>query len=72
MARTVFTQLMLDRGFLATNAFYANYAQSDEDIRSYGTATTESFHEIACAIKEGTMKPLLKGPVAHAGFYRLT
>ena len=63
---------MLERGFLASNAFYASYAQSDADIESYGDATTESFAELARAIAAGTVRDMLKGPVAHAGFYRLT
>lgn len=71
-ARTLFTQLMLDRGFLASNAFYATYAQSDEDIEQYGAAATEVFSELAQAVDSGTVKNLLKGPVAHAGFSRLT
>jgi glutamate-1-semialdehyde 2,1-aminomutase len=70
-ARTLFTQLMLGRGFLASNAFYASYAQSKEDIDAYGEATTESFAELARAIAAGTVQDMLKGPVAHAGFYRL-
>ena len=49
-ARTLFTQLMLERGFLASNAFYANYAQSDADIESYGEATRASFAELARAV----------------------
>ena len=32
--RTLFTQYMLERGFLATNAFYANFAQTEQDIAS--------------------------------------
>lgn len=71
-ARTLFTQLMLERGFLASNAFYANYAHSDTDIESYGAAVTESFAEIARAIEAGTVQNMLKGPVAPTGFYRLT
>jgi glutamate-1-semialdehyde 2,1-aminomutase len=34
--RTLFTQLMLEQGFLATNAFYANYAHSEEDADRFG------------------------------------
>lgn len=71
-ARTLFTQLMLERGFLASNAFYATYAQSDEDIERYSAAVTEAFRELAQAIEAGTVTKLLKGPVAHVGFSRLT
>jgi glutamate-1-semialdehyde 2,1-aminomutase len=34
-ARTFFTQEILERGFLASNAFYANYAHSDGDVEAY-------------------------------------
>ena len=71
-ARTLFTQLMLERGFLATNSLYANYAHSDDDIAQYVTAVQDAFGELARAIETGTVKQLLKGPVAHSGFYRLT
>jgi glutamate-1-semialdehyde 2,1-aminomutase len=71
-ARTLFTQLMLDRGFLASNAFYATYAQSEEDIEQYSAAVTEAFGELAQAVDSGTVRNLLKGPVAHVGFSRLT
>ena len=71
-ARTLFTQLMLERGFLASNAFYATYAQSDEDIEQYSAAVMEAFRELAQATETDTVKKLLKGPVAHVGFFRLT
>lgn len=71
-ARTLFTQLMLERGFLASNAFYATYAQSDNDIEQYEAAVTEAFSELARAVATGTVRSLLKGPVAHVGFSRLT
>ncbi len=70
--RTLFTQCMLERGFLATNAFYANFAQTEQEIAAYAEATTEAFGEIARAANTGTVRSLLKGPVAHTGFSRLT
>ena len=71
-ARTLFTQRMLERGFLATNAFYANYAHSDADVDEYAVAVKDTFAELAQAIESGTLKQLLKGPIAHVGFSRLT
>jgi glutamate-1-semialdehyde 2,1-aminomutase len=70
--RTLFTQLMLERGFLASNAFYATYAQSDEDINKYSAAVMETFGDLIRAIDSGTVMKLLKGPIAHVGFSRLT
>lgn len=70
--RTLFTQLMLEQGFLASNAFYANYAHSDEDVEHYGAAVQESFGVLARSIENRSVRKLLKGPVAHEGFSRLT
>jgi glutamate-1-semialdehyde 2,1-aminomutase len=70
--RTLFTQLMLDRGFLATGAFYATYAHTPEHVASYLAAVHESFAIIADAVGAGTVSQLLRVPVAHSGFFRLT
>jgi glutamate-1-semialdehyde 2,1-aminomutase len=70
--RTLFTQLMLDRGFLATGAFYATYAHRDDHIRLYFEAARDSLRSIATAQKNGSVRECLKGPVAHSGFQRLT
>jgi glutamate-1-semialdehyde 2,1-aminomutase len=71
-ARTLFTQLMLERGFLASNSFYSTYAHQDKHIESYLEAVNETFTIIAAALKNGTVLAQLKGPVAHSGFRRLT
>lgn len=69
---TLFTQLMLDEGFLASGKFYANYAHQDEHVRSYLEATERAFGIIADAQQKGTVERQLKGPIAHSGFQRLT
>lgn len=71
-AHTLFTQLMLERGFLATRAFYATYAHQDEHIESYLAAAEDSFVLVAQALEQGNLSNMLKGPVAHTGFRRLT
>ncbi|MBE3120101.1 MAG: aminotransferase class III-fold pyridoxal phosphate-dependent enzyme [Candidatus Atribacteria bacterium] len=71
-ARTLFTQLMLERGFLATNAFYATYAHEDQHIESYLESTEQVFAQVAEALESNTVTARLKGPVAHTGFTRLT
>jgi glutamate-1-semialdehyde aminotransferase len=71
-AHTLFTQLMLERGFLATKAFYVTYAHQDEHVERYLDAVAEVFGVIAVAVTEGTIETKLKGPVAHTGFQRLT
>ena len=71
-ARTVFTQLMLERGFLASGAFYVTYAHQDHHLDSYFEALNEVFAVMAPALERNTITALLKGPVAHTGFQRLT
>jgi len=70
--RTLFTQEMLHKGFLATNAFYASYAHQAHHIESYLKAVDETFASISRAIKGNTVEKLLQGPVAQSGFHRLT
>lgn len=70
--RTLFTQMMLEKGYLATNAFYATYAHEDSHIDSYLKSTEAAFDHLADAVKKNKVEKLLKGPVAHSGFRRLT
>jgi glutamate-1-semialdehyde 2,1-aminomutase len=70
--RTLYTQLMLERGFLAGGGIYPNLAHTEEIVSLYGTAIDEVFGEIADAIAAGDVKARLRGPVAHSGFKRLT
>jgi len=69
--RTLFTQEMLGKGFLATNAFYAAHAHQKHHVQSYLRAVDETFAFIAQVIKNNKVEKLLKGGVAHSGFYRL-
>lgn len=71
-AKTLFTQLMLERGFLASTAFYATYAHEDHHLKSYLEACQEIFPQVAEALERDTIMTQLKGPVAHTGFGRLT
>jgi glutamate-1-semialdehyde aminotransferase len=70
-AATLFTQLMLERGFLATKAFYTTFAHEDTIIEEYLQAAEEVFGVVAQALERGTVTSLLHGPIAHAGFTRL-
>jgi glutamate-1-semialdehyde 2,1-aminomutase len=70
--KTLFVQKMLERGFLATNALYVMNAHSQEHVDLYLEAVEEVFGEIARAIVDGVVEKMLKGPVAHTGFRRLT
>ena len=53
-------------------AFYASYGHTDAHVDGYIAATAEAFAEIGRALERGEVEKQLKGPVAHAGFYRLT
>ena len=70
--KTLFTQIMLEKGFLATTAFYASYAHKKNHIKKYLKAVDEAFQVIAKAVEEGDPGRYLKGRVCDAGFKRLT
>lgn len=69
--KTLFTQLMLKNGFLATNAFYASYAHKPAHIKTYLSAVDKTFQKISSWIKSGHPEKYLQGPPSHAGFQRL-
>jgi glutamate-1-semialdehyde 2,1-aminomutase len=64
--------MMLDRGILATGSFYAMWAHRDEHVDRYLEAVNGVFRELRAAIDEKAVRQLLRGPVAHSGFKRLT
>lgn len=71
-SQTLFTQLMLDEGFLAGKSFYATLAHKKVHIDDYREAVNDSFRKISEAVEAKTITKMLKGPVAHSGFQRLT
>jgi glutamate-1-semialdehyde 2,1-aminomutase len=70
-ASTLFTQLMLEKGYLATKQFDTTFAHTDDIIEGYLQATEDSFSVMAKALDDGTVRDLLKGPLQHGGFARL-
>ncbi len=68
---TVFNDILLDRGFLASKNFYASLSHTDDHVRSYLAAVDEAFHAIAGALESNALGTLLRGPIAHTGFFRL-
>ncbi len=70
--KTLFTQEMLAKGFLATNAFYSSVAHTDKEISKYNEAVDKVFSVIAQAVQSGKPSKYLKGSVCHSGFKRLT
>ncbi len=70
--KTLLTQEMLDRGFLATTTFYPTLAHTSEIAAEYLAALDEVMGIIATATRDGTVSDRLRGPVASSGFSRLT
>ena len=70
--KALFVQLMLERGFLATNLFYAMYAHKEEHVTQYLMAVADVFTEITRSITQGDVEKKLNGLPANAGFTRLT
>jgi Glutamate-1-semialdehyde aminotransferase len=68
---TLYSQLMLEKGFLLGAAVYTTTAYTEDILKKFEDATNESFEVIAKAVKNGNVKDLLKGPVKHTGFARL-
>ena len=69
---TLFTQDMLERGYLAYSQFKPSFAHQPAHVAEYMKAVESSFAMIAGAIRAGDYASRLKGPCARRGFYRLT
>jgi len=69
---TLFTQEMLERGFLASKSVYVSYSHQEAHVREYLEVVDEVFELLREAVQTGTVRQRLKGPVAHTGFRRLT
>jgi hypothetical protein len=69
--RTLYTQAMLARGFLAGAGLYPTLAHTDTVVERYGAAIDAVFAELAATLKAGDIAGRLRGPVAHTGFRRL-
>jgi len=69
--KTLFTQEMLERGYLATNSFYCSFAHTEDIVLRYLETVEEVFSLIKKSIDENTSGKLLKGSVCQTGFKRL-
>jgi glutamate-1-semialdehyde 2,1-aminomutase len=70
--KTLLTQEMLKKGFLASTNFYASIAHKDEYFEAYFDALDEVYGMIkSCADEKYDVNTLLEGPVCHSGFKRL-
>jgi len=70
--QTLFTQEMLSRGFLASKSVYVSYSHDKQHVEKYMGDVDDVFGVLLKAIDQGNVNKLLKGPVAHVGFKRLT
>lgn len=66
--KALFVQLMLDRGILASNLYYAMYAHTMEDVEEYLEKCGEAFTIIA---QTKDIDSALRGLPASSGFKRL-
>jgi len=69
--KAYYIQLMLEQGFLASNAYTATYAHTNEHLDSFAKAVDIAFSEISQAINEGSVIERLKGKPTSPGFKRL-
>lgn len=70
--KALFIQMMLERGFLASNLFYATFAHSDSDVSAYLRAVDEVFPVLVEARDNGLLVEKMYGRPASSGFHRLT
>lgn len=70
--KTFFTQEMLAKGWLASNAFYSSFAHTNAMVQRYLKDCDEVFSALRKSLQRyGSVLPLLKGPICHSGFERL-
>jgi len=70
--KTLFVQKMLERGFLASNLFYAMFAHTQAEVDAYLEAADGVFGDMAVAVRKGSVGSELAGTPAGQGFARLT
>ena len=70
--RTIYTIMMLEKGFIANPSIYPTLAHQDDTIALYGQAIDEVFGKIAGLAKNKAIHEFLTTPEAHTGFARLS
>ena len=68
---TLYSQLMLDHGMLASNTMFICYAHTDKELDEYETAMDPVMAELAKAIDADDIEDRLVAGEARAGFGRL-
>jgi glutamate-1-semialdehyde 2,1-aminomutase len=69
--KTLITQEMLDRGFLASASFYASTAHTDQEVDRYSINFDEVLGNVKDAIRNDQVGSLLRSGPAQTGFSRL-
>lgn len=69
--KTLYTQEMLKRGYLASTVIYPTLAHTDAVVAEHAAAVDAVFGAIAGSIARGTIREDLDGPEAYVGFRRL-
>ena len=69
--KTLITQEMLKRGYLASTLIFVSYAHTKKSFNVYLNDLKEVLEMIASAIKSNCLKDLLDDEVCHSGFARL-
>lgn len=69
---TLFTQEMLDRGYLAGFRFNSTFAHTPQIAERYLGDVNDVFPVLAEAMRQGDVTDRLRGPVKHSDFRRLT
>lgn len=70
--RTLFTQEMLARGYLAGASVYVSCAHKVHHVKAYLNAVDEVFEIVSKAQTSNSLTSFLRGAIAHSGFKRLT
>ncbi len=70
--KTLFTQEMLKRGFLASTSVYVSYSHTENHVKMYLKIVDDVFGIMKDAMNMNSVASMLEGPVAYEGFQRLT
>ncbi|MDD4837356.1 MAG: aminotransferase class III, partial [Dethiosulfovibrio sp.] len=70
--KALFIQLMLEKGFLASNLYYAMNAHKMDHVSEYISAVDEAFKVLSDCLKNGKCSEMMKGQQSSTGFKRLT
>lgn len=69
--KAYFIQLMLAKGILASNVFYAMFSHTDKNINFYLDAVDDTFYQVKKAIDSNSVEKVLNGKPSVSGFKRL-